>query len=179
MPTTRSNNAAEEHFVFGGGIKPPVYERPFSVQSSEKYYKDYVEYERNVRLSNRGQTVQRPLLTLSQLLPASVRWCLADLFFEEQGDDELAESDLRRGLAQHGECWTGAWVHPGTAVAEVERILVMRSEPTAVAGIDAGKSDKRPEGQQQRFSGAPQAKGTPAARGGILRRNLGLLRELP
>ena len=138
MPTTRSN-AAEEDFVFGGGIKPPVYERPFSVQSSEKCYKEYVEYERNVKLSNHGQTVQRPLLTLSQLLPASVRWCLADLFFEEQGDDELAESDLRRGLAQHGECWTGAEVHPGTAVAEVERILVMRSEPTAVARIDAAQ----------------------------------------
>ena len=99
MPTTRSN-AAEEDFVFGGGIKPPGYERPFSVQSSEKCYKEYVEYERNVKLSNHGQTVQRSLLTLSQLLPASVRWCLADLFFEEQGDDELAESDLRRGLAQ-------------------------------------------------------------------------------
>lgn len=92
-----------------------------------------------VKLSNHGQTVQRPLLTLSQLLPASVRWCLADLFFEEQGDDELAESDLRRGLAQHGECWTGAEVHPGTAVAEVERILVMRSEATAVARIDAAQ----------------------------------------
>ena len=139
MPTTRSN-AAEEDFGFGGGIKPPVYERTFSVQSSEKCYKEYVEYERNVKLSNHGQTVQRLLLTLSQLLPASVRWCLADLFFEEQGDVELAESDLRRGLAhQHGECWTGAEVHPGTAVAEVERILVMRSEPTAVTRIDAAQ----------------------------------------
>ena len=111
-----------------------------SLRSTKGRHKEDLEYERNVKLSNHGQTVQRPLLMLSELLPTSVRWCLADIFFfEEQGDDELAESDLRRGLAQHGECWTGAEVHPGTAVAEVEPILVMRSEPTAVARIDAAQ----------------------------------------
>lgn len=96
-----------EDFVFGGGIAHPVYETPFSVASSCKMYKEYLEYERNVKLSNTGQTVQRPLLTLSQLLPVSVRWCLADLYFEDRGDEELAESDLQRGLAQHGMASAG------------------------------------------------------------------------
>lgn len=133
-------DAAGEDFVFGGGIAAPVYQKPFSVASSYRFFKEYREYERNVKLSNSGQTVQRPLLTLSQLLPEHVRWCLADLYFEDNGDEELAESDLRRGLAQHGECWTGSDIHPNQAVAEVERLLEMRSEPTAVARIDAARA---------------------------------------
>lgn len=104
MPTTRSTNAAGEDFVFGGGIRAPIYQKPFSVASLFKAFKVYREYERNIKLSNSGQAVQRSLLTLSQLLPESVRWCLADLFFEDNGDEELAESDLQRGLVQHGEC---------------------------------------------------------------------------
>lgn len=139
MPTTRSNNVAGEDFIFGGGITAPVYQKPFSIESSCKFFKAYREYERSIKLSNSGQTVQRPLLTLSQLLPESVRWCLADLVFEDNGDDELAESDLQRGLAQHGECWTDSEIRPDTAVAEVESLLTMRSEPTAVARIDAAR----------------------------------------
>eukprot|EP00903_Cladosiphon_okamuranus_P009617 g9153.t1 len=139
-PDDTSTNAAGEDFVFCGGITAPVYQKPFSVESSCRFFNEYHEYERNVKLSNSGQTVQRPLLTLSQLLPEHVRWCLADLSFEEKGDEELAESDLQRGLAQHGECWTGSDIHPNQAVAEVERLLEMRSEPTAVARIDAARA---------------------------------------
>ena len=135
-----AEDAAEENFVFGGGTTAPVYQKPFSVASSCRFFKEYREYKRNVDLSNSGQTVQRPLLTLSQLLPEQVRWCLADLYFEDNGDEELVESDLQQGLAQHGECWTGSAIHPNQAVAEVERLLEMRSEPTAVARIDAARA---------------------------------------
>eukprot|EP00903_Cladosiphon_okamuranus_P012579 g11776.t1 len=140
VPSPTSTNAAGEDFVFGGGITGPVYQKPFSVESSCRFFKEYREYERNVKLSNSGKTVPRPLLTLSQLLPEHVRWCLADLYFEGKGDEELAESDLQRGLARHGECWTGSDIHPNQAVAEVERLLEMRSEPTAVARIDAARA---------------------------------------
>ena len=42
-----------------------MYEQPLSVAHSCQFYKDYNEYERRVQLSNSGQTVQRPLLKLS------------------------------------------------------------------------------------------------------------------
>ena len=133
MPTTRSN-AAGEDFVFGGRIAAPVYEKPFSEENSCECSKEYREYERNTSLSNTGQTVQRPLLTLGQLLPPSVRECLKDCFFEDaEYDEEFAESDLQGGLAQHGQCWTGSEVRGDTAVAEVENLLAMRSKPTAAA----------------------------------------------
>lgn len=71
MSTTRSA-VAEEDLVLGGGIAPPVYETPFSVGSSRYFFKAYREYERKLMIRNSGQTVQRPLLKLSQLLPESV-----------------------------------------------------------------------------------------------------------
>ena len=80
------DDASGEDFIFGGRITAPVYQKPFSVASSCQFFKEYREYKRNVELSNSGQTVQRPLLTLSQLLPEHVRWCLADLYFEDNGD---------------------------------------------------------------------------------------------
>jgi len=123
-------------FVFGGGIAAPVYEKPFSEENSCKFSKEYRAYARNIKLSIQGQTVQRPLLKLGQLLPPSIRQCLKDYFFEDAEDEEeLVESDLQRGLAQHGKCWTGSEKHTDMAVAEVESMLAMRSESKAVSRL--------------------------------------------
>eukprot|EP00903_Cladosiphon_okamuranus_P006086 g5996.t1 len=139
MPTTRSATAGED-LVFGGGIAAPQYQQPWSVPNSCAFYKAYKEYERSVAITNSGQTVQRPVLKLSQLLPENVRWCLADEYFEEQGGSELAESDLLRVLAQHGECWESAEVDPAKVVSDMESHLAMGSEPTAMERIDAVRS---------------------------------------
>lgn len=139
MPTTRSATAGED-LVFGGGIAAPQYQQPSSVPNSCAFYKAYKEYERCVTTTNSGQTVQRPVLKLSQLLPENVRWCLADEYFEEQGGSELAESDLLRALAQHGECWASAAVDPAKIVSDMESRLAMRSESTAMERIDAVRS---------------------------------------
>ena len=57
------------YLVFGGGIAAPQYQQPWSVPNSCAFYKAYKEYERCVTITNSGQTVLRPVLKLSQLLP--------------------------------------------------------------------------------------------------------------
>lgn len=137
MPsTTRSANAGED-LVFSGGIPPPVYEQPLSVAHSCQFYKNYTEYERRVKLSNNGQTVQRPLLKLSELLPKNVRRNIARMYYTDHKGKDLVESDLKQGLAQHGECWTDSEVNATKVVAEVKGLLAMGSEATAVDRFDA------------------------------------------
>jgi len=112
----RASRSAGEH-VHGGGPCPPEYEVPFSVRSSCIFYKEYQEYERSIKLSNSEQSVERPLLTLQQLLPESVRMSLAVTLFKGTRGAELAEDDLKEGLAQHGECWTDADVIPARSIS--------------------------------------------------------------
>lgn len=141
MPSTTRSAAAGEDLVVGGGITPPRYNGQFNVENSRTLFQEYREYTRAVEISNSGQTVKRPLLKLSQLVPENIRWCLADTYFEDNEEGtELTESDLERGLAQHGECWTGSEVHAAEVVDTVKGLLAMRSEPTAVARIDGVRS---------------------------------------
>ena len=128
--------AGGEH-IYGDGPSPPKYVTPLSVQSSCKYHREYEEYERNIKLSNSGQTVQRPLVLMQQLLPKSVRKSLAFTLFKRARGLELAEDDLKEGIARHGECWNGAEADPREIKAKVEHLLVMGSEPTALDRIDA------------------------------------------
>ena len=81
--------------------------------SSCKFHREYEEYDRSIKLSNSGQTVQRPLLLMEQLQPKSVRKSLAFTLFRGARGGELTENDLKEGIARHGECWTGAEADPG------------------------------------------------------------------
>lgn len=65
--------------------------------------------------------MKRVLLTLYQLLPKIVRKCVAYVLFGGKSG-ELAESDLHRGLAQHGEVLH--WISEVKSV-EVKRLLVV------------------------------------------------------
>jgi len=141
MPTTTRSAGAGEDLVVGGGVTPPGYKGEFNVENSCRMFREYREYKRAVEISNSGQTVKRPLLKLSQLVPENIRWCLADIYFEDNDEGtELTESDLERGLAQHGECWAGSDVNAAEVVDTVQRLLAMRSEPTAVARTDGVRS---------------------------------------
>ena len=131
-----TRSAGGEH-IYGDGPSPPKYGTPFSVRSSCKFHREYAEYDRNIKLSNSGQTVQRPLLLMQQLLPKSVRKSLAFTLFRGARGGELTEDDLKEGIARHGECWTGAEADPGEIKTKVERLVVMGSEPTALDRIDA------------------------------------------
>ena len=77
-----TRSAGGEH-IYGDGPSPPKYGTPFSVRSSCKFHREYEEYDRNIKLSNRGHTVQRPLLLMQQLLPKSVRKSLASTLFKK------------------------------------------------------------------------------------------------
>ena len=72
-----------------------------------------------------------------QLLPKSVRKSLAFTLFKTARGLELAEDDLKEGIARHGECWNGAEADLREIKAKVEHLLVMGSEPTALDRIDA------------------------------------------
>lgn len=48
----------------------------------------------------------------------------------------LTEEDLKEGLAQHGECWTGAEADPVETKAKVEHLVVVGPEPTALIRLD-------------------------------------------
>lgn len=69
MPTTRRTTAEDLTF---GVITPPVYNNPFSINSSCIFFKEYRKYERDIKLRNSEQSVRRPLVTFSQLLPDSI-----------------------------------------------------------------------------------------------------------
>ena len=120
--------------VLGNGPKVPVYGRRYSQQNSLKFYTKYAEYERSLELANSGQTFQRPLLQVAQLLPKSIRSCLSRVYFD---GTELEENDLREALAKHAECWTGDTLDPSIAAADVSRLVAMGSEQTAVDRFDA------------------------------------------
>ena len=86
---------------------------------------------------------QRPLLTLGQLLPPSVRQCLKDYFFEDaEDDDELVESDLQRGLAQHGKCWPcGRSLQPSLGLMQPGSAWRSASKTRAWPGSSARKGN--------------------------------------
>ena len=123
--------------VLGNGPKPPEYGRTFSRASSLRFYTQYTEYERSMGLCNSGQSIRRPLLTVSQLLRQSIRKCLSRTYFD---GTELDEADLREALAKHAECWTDDTLEPSIAPAAVSRMVVMGTETTAVDRIDAVQS---------------------------------------
>eukprot|EP00903_Cladosiphon_okamuranus_P011351 g10699.t1 len=136
MPTATRRTTGED-LVFGGGPSPPEYDSMFSVKSSCDFWKNYQEYKRRIELSNSGQTVQRPLLTISQLLPRHVRRTLARI---SGLTGELSEADLTRALCVHGECTADSEVDPPKAAAEVKKLLTMGSESTALDRVDAAWS---------------------------------------
>ena len=53
---------------------------------------------------------------------------------------ELQDDDLRDALAKHAECWTGDYIDPSIAGAEVCRRVTMGSEATAVGRTDTVQS---------------------------------------
>ena len=130
-PTWRTTGA---DLVFGGGPSPPEYDSTFSVKISCDFWNNYQEYKRRIELSNSGQAVQRPLLTISQLLPKRVRRNLARI---SNLMGELSEADLTRALCVHGECKADSEVDAAKAAAEVKKLPTMGSESTALDRVDA------------------------------------------
>lgn len=129
------SNALSE-LVLGDGPIPPQYARPFTQRNSLKFYQEYEEYARRVELSNLGQSVQRQVLTRSQLFPHSVRSTLSRIYFKDTHGQELEEEDLLEALARHAECWDGGQVDPRVAFSAVTRIMGMGSESTALDRTD-------------------------------------------
>ena len=123
--------------ILGQGPKAPTYGRVFSQASSLRFYTQYQEYERSMELCNSGQSIQRPVLQLEQLLPKSIRRCLSRTFFT--GID-LEHEDLWEALAKHAECWEGDEIDPSIAAAEVTRLCRMGNESTAADRVDAVQS---------------------------------------
>lgn len=123
--------------ILGSGPKPPSYGRVFSQASSLRFYTQYQEYERSMQLCNSGQSIQRPVLKLTQLLPKSIRSCLSRTFFN---GDELEDEDLWEALAKHAECWEGDAIDSSIAAAEVVRLSRMGKERTATDRVDAVQS---------------------------------------
>ena len=103
---------------------------------SLRFLTQYAEYERSIELSNNAQSISRPVLSVSQLLPKSIRSCLSRTYLD---GTELRGDDLREALAKHGECWTGDSIDP-SIVAAVCRRVTMGSEATAVDRTDAVQS---------------------------------------
>ena len=120
--------------ILGQGPKAPTYGRTFSQASSLRFYTQYEEYKRSMELCNSGQSIQRPVLQLTQLLPKSIRSCLSRSFFN---GDELEDDDLWEALAKHAECWEGDEIDPSIAAAEVSRLCRMGHEQTATDSVDA------------------------------------------
>ncbi|CAB1115245.1 unnamed protein product [Ectocarpus sp. CCAP 1310/34] len=88
-------------------------------------------------LCNSGQSIKRPLLTVSQLLRQSIRKCLSRTYFD---GTELEESDLREALTKHAECWTNDTIESAIAAAAVTRMVAIGAAATAVDHIDAIRS---------------------------------------
>ena len=123
--------------ILGQGPKAPTYGRVFSQASSLRFYTQYQEYERSMELCNAGQSIQRPVLQLTQLLPKSIRSCLSRTYFN---GDELEDDDLWEALAKHAECWEGDEIDPSIAAATVTRLCAMGNERTATDRVDAVQS---------------------------------------
>eukprot|EP00903_Cladosiphon_okamuranus_P012037 g11302.t1 len=151
-------SGASGSLVLGDGIPVPEY-GTFSRAESARFYREYDEYKRKQVLGNSGQSVQRQLLTVAQLLPRHIRVSLRQRIFPtERG--ELSEAQLLEALARHGQCWTGdsrKWLRVLTA---------SRAGKPGSASGGAAQGAARPQGHRQSTKKAPPAKGTPAARGG-------------
>ena len=141
---TQSNNSSSSttgrdagdrtELVLGGSIAPPEYGRKFSREASRKFYQAYEEYVRAIQIGNRGQTVQRYLLTVNELLPRYVRKSLAKLY---QAGRDLSNDVLMEALGRHGGCWDDCAADPSKVAPEVARILTMGNEPEAMDRVDA------------------------------------------
>ena len=123
--------------ILGNAPKAPTYGRVFSQTSSLRFYTQYQEYKRSMELCNSEQSIQRPVLKLTQLLPKSIRSCLSRTYFN---GDELEDDDLWESLAKHAECWEGDEIDPSIAAAEVSRLCRMGNERTATDRVDAVQS---------------------------------------
>lgn len=122
------SNATSPHL---GGSHALVMSRPkaspeygdiLSRDVSQRFYRTYGEYERSVRISHRGQPVQRYLLTVKELLLRFVRMSLAEMFFH---GTELSDGQSVEALKCHGRCWEGAEMGPSKVAPEITRIVTI------------------------------------------------------
>ena len=111
--------------ILGNGPEAPQYGRVFSQAASLRFFTQYAEYERSMELSNKAQSISRPVLSVARLLRKSTRSCLSRTHFD---GTELQEDDLREALAKHAECSTGDSIDQSIAVAEVYRSYCCRSD---------------------------------------------------
>eukprot|EP00903_Cladosiphon_okamuranus_P021516 g19780.t1 len=101
-----------------------------------RVFSSYVERGMDLPVGtfNSGQTVQLPLLTVSQLLPKHVRRTLARI---SGLTGELSEANLTRALCVHHKFKADSVVDAAKAAAEVKKLLTMGSESTALNRIEA------------------------------------------
>ena len=137
MSTGGRRGEIRPDLVLGNGPEPPKYARVFSQASSLRFYTQYQEYKRSTEICNSGQSITRPLLSVTQLLPVSIRRCLSRTYFN---GDELEADDLWEALAKHAECWEDDIVDHSIAAAEVARLVRMGNERTATDRVDAAQS---------------------------------------
>ena len=137
MSTGGRRGEIRSDLVLGNGPEPPKYARVFSQASSLRFYTQYQEYKRSTEICNSGQSITRPLLSVTQLLPVSIRRCLSRTYFN---GDELEADDLWEALAKHAECWEDDTVDHSIAAAEVARLVRMGNERTATDRVDAAQS---------------------------------------
>lgn len=123
------------NLVLGDGVPVPEYGN-FSRAESARFYGAYEDYKGSVELGNHGQSVQRSLLSVSQLLRRNIRSSLIRRIFPKDRR-ELSEGKLLEALARHGECWDGDSMDPAVATAEMAKVMRMGNEPTAEDRADA------------------------------------------
>ena len=110
--------------ILGNGPEAPQYGNNVFA-ASLRFFAQYAEYERSMELSNKAQSISRPVLSVARLLRKSTRSCLSRTHFD---GTELQEDDLREALAKHAECSTGDSIDQSIAVAEVYRSYCCRSD---------------------------------------------------
>ena len=123
--------------VFGDSRKPTEYGRVFARTTSKKFLRLYTDYERGVKQSNKEQTVERHIISMSNSLQKHIRACMSRTFFD--GSD-VEEEKLREALARHAQCWEEGEVDRSVAVAGVKKALATRSEVTTLDRVEAAWS---------------------------------------
>ena len=84
---------------------------------TQRHYHEYIEYRCGaVTKTNRGQSVKRYVLPLSEVIPKHVRACFSRNVFD---GSELINGNVLEALAKYAECWKEEAIDPAFDLPEV------------------------------------------------------------
>ena len=115
-------------------IVMPDYGRTFSKDASRRFYHTYAEFQRAVRIRNHGDSVQRYLVPVEEILPRFVRCSLSKLYF---AGADITSDELMETIGRHGGCWDESGFDPSKVAHEVAQNLNMGEQSTARDRVNA------------------------------------------